>query len=61
MSLFAKKLLSVAATVAALGVLIGLYVADCPSMAYKARYLPHERLINGEWVKFSRASLRNSR
>ena len=33
---------------------LGLYVANCPSMAYKARYLPHERLIDGEWVGFSR-------
>lgn len=40
---------------------LGLYVADCPSMAYKARYLPHERLINGEWVRFSRASRGDSR
>jgi arginyl-tRNA--protein-N-Asp/Glu arginylyltransferase len=32
---------------------LGLYVADCRSMAYKARYLPHERLIDGEWVAFS--------
>jgi len=31
---------------------LGLYVADCPSMAYKARYLPHERLIEGQWVTF---------
>jgi len=31
---------------------LGLYVADCRSMAYKARYLPHERLIGGEWVRF---------
>jgi arginine-tRNA-protein transferase len=34
---------------------LGLYVADCSSMAYKARYLPHERLIDGEWVSFSRS------
>lgn len=33
---------------------LGLYVADCPSMAYKSRYLPHERLIDGAWVKFDR-------
>jgi len=35
---------------------LGLYIADCRAMAYKARYLPHERLIGGEWVKFERAS-----
>jgi arginyl-tRNA--protein-N-Asp/Glu arginylyltransferase len=33
---------------------LGLYVADCASMAYKARYLPHERLIDGRWVGFGR-------
>lgn len=31
-------------------VYLGLYVAECASMAYKARYLPHERLLNGKWV-----------
>lgn len=34
---------------------LGLYVADCDSMAYKARYLPHERLIDGEWRQFQRS------
>jgi arginine-tRNA-protein transferase len=29
---------------------LGLYVRNCSSMAYKARYLPHERLLDGEWV-----------
>jgi arginine-tRNA-protein transferase len=33
---------------------LGLYVADCPSMAYKARYLPHERLHRGRWVSYDR-------
>lgn len=33
---------------------LGLYVADCPSMAYKARYLPHERLLDGRWVSYDR-------
>jgi arginine-tRNA-protein transferase len=28
---------------------LGLYVAGCPSMRYKAGYLPHERRINGSW------------
>ncbi len=32
---------------------LGLYVAGCRSMAYKARYLPHERLIGGEWRLFT--------
>ncbi|HVO24080.1 MAG TPA: arginyltransferase [Candidatus Margulisiibacteriota bacterium] len=31
---------------------LGLYIADCRSMRYKARYLPHERLIEGEWRRF---------
>lgn len=33
---------------------LGLYIADCASMAYKRRYLPHERLLDGHWVTFDR-------
>ena len=33
---------------------LGLYVSQCPSMAYKSRYLPHERLVDGRWVVFDR-------
>jgi arginine-tRNA-protein transferase len=33
---------------------LGLYIGACEAMAYKARYLPHERLIDGEWRKFTR-------
>jgi arginyl-tRNA--protein-N-Asp/Glu arginylyltransferase len=33
---------------------LGLYVADCASMSYKARYLPHERLIDGVWRRIDR-------
>lgn len=33
---------------------LGLYVAASAHMSYKARYLPHERLIAGEWRKFDR-------
>ena len=33
---------------------LGLYVADCRHLAYKARFLPHERLVNGEWRRFDR-------
>lgn len=33
---------------------LGLYIADCPSMAYKHRYLPHERLLDGKWVTIDR-------
>ncbi len=29
---------------------LGLYIADCPPMAYKARYVPHERFYEGEWI-----------
>ncbi len=31
---------------------LGLYIEACPSMAYKSRYLPHERRIDGRWVVF---------
>lgn len=30
---------------------LGLYIAECPSMAYKATYLPHERLLHGRWQR----------
>ena len=33
---------------------LGLYVAECRAMAYKGRYLPHERLIDGAWRRFDR-------
>ena len=28
---------------------LGLYIAECDAMRYKASYLPHEQLIDGEW------------
>jgi arginyl-tRNA--protein-N-Asp/Glu arginylyltransferase len=28
---------------------MGLYVADCRHLAYKAQYRPHERLVDGDW------------
>jgi arginine-tRNA-protein transferase len=31
---------------------LGLYIASNPHMCYKNRYHPHERLIEGEWVRF---------
>ncbi len=34
---------------------LGLYVRDCRHLSYKARYLPHERLEGGEWVRYSSA------
>lgn len=30
---------------------LGLYIADCTSMAYKARYIPHERYLRGHWQR----------
>lgn len=32
---------------------LGLYIAECENMTYKARYLPHERLLGGVWTTFS--------
>jgi arginine-tRNA-protein transferase len=31
---------------------LGLYVADCPELAYKSRYRPHERRVAGVWQRF---------
>ncbi|MCL4752183.1 MAG: arginyltransferase [Myxococcales bacterium] len=33
---------------------LGLYIGECERMRYKARFLPHERLIGGEWRRFER-------
>ena len=35
-------------------VYLGLYIEGCPPMAYKARFLPHERRIHGRWRRFDR-------
>jgi arginine-tRNA-protein transferase len=34
---------------------LGLHVVGCRAMRYKAGYLPHERLVGGEWRRFDRA------
>ncbi len=33
---------------------LGLYVADCAAMAYKANYVPHQRLLAGRWTTVER-------
>jgi len=33
---------------------LGLYISGSEHMRYKARFLPHERLLDGEWVPFDR-------
>jgi arginine-tRNA-protein transferase len=33
---------------------LGLYIGDCERMRYKARFLPHERLIGSDWQRFER-------
>ncbi|MEB2312556.1 MAG: arginyltransferase [Sorangiineae bacterium] len=35
---------------------LGLYIAESSAMQYKARYLPHERLIDGEWRELDAAA-----
>jgi arginine-tRNA-protein transferase len=32
---------------------LGLYIQACRHMAYKSRFLPHERLVDGRWARFS--------
>jgi leucyl-tRNA---protein transferase len=42
-------------------VYLGLYVAGCGSMSYKSRFLPHERLLDGQWTEFDRTSRHETR
>ncbi len=32
---------------------LGFYIAESPHMSYKARFQPHQRLINGHWTDCS--------
>lgn len=31
---------------------LGLYISECSTMAYKATFLPHQRLLSGRWQDF---------
>jgi arginine-tRNA-protein transferase len=31
---------------------LGFFIAESPHMSYKARFRPHQRLVEGEWVEF---------
>ena len=33
---------------------LGLYIEANEHMGYKARFLPHDRLVRGEWRTFER-------
>lgn len=35
---------------------LGLYVAECARLSYKARFTPHERLVEGRWQRFDTGS-----
>jgi len=38
---------------------LGLYIAESLHMRYKARFLPHERLLDGKWLEFTREPVRS--
>jgi arginine-tRNA-protein transferase len=35
---------------------LGLYISESLHMRYKARFLPHERLLDGKWLEFTSPS-----
>lgn len=35
---------------------LGLYISGCQAMEYKTRFLPHERLMEGEWRSSDRST-----
>ena len=37
---------------------LGLHIADCRAMQYKARFVPHERLRAGRWQQFTQSDVR---
>ncbi len=37
---------------------LGLWVRDCPQLAYKAQYVPHERLEDGDWRRHDQSASR---
>ncbi len=39
---------------------LGLFVGDNAHMRYKARFLPHERRVMGEWKRFDRETIDKS-
>lgn len=39
---------------------LGLFVHGCAAMTYKSRYLPHERLIDGEWKRFEKEEMQTT-
>ncbi len=41
-------------------VYLGLYISDNDHMSYKSRFLPHERLVGGDWRLFDRTKAASS-
>ncbi len=51
------KLLRIAESVKMRYVYLGLFVADNPHLRYKSRFVPQERLIDGNWSRFDEPSI----